>query len=69
MISVKNYDNVIFLDDFSNCINYSAITSFYSLNDLTTLIDQPACYKYPDKLACIDLIVSNRSNYFQNKCL
>ena len=61
----KNYDNVIFLGDFNTCINDNAMKSFSSLNDLTSLIDQPTCYKNPDKLTCIDLILTNRPNYFQ----
>ena len=61
----KNYDNVIFLDDFNTCINDNAMKSFRSLNDLTSLIDQPTCYKNPDKPTCIDLILTNRPNYFQ----
>ena len=61
----KNYDNVIFLGDFNTYINDNAMTFFCSLNDLTSLIDQPTCYKNPHKLTCIDLILTNRSNYFQ----
>ena len=61
----KNYDNVIFLGDFNTCINDNAVTSFCSLNDLTSLIDQPTCYKTPNKPTCIDLILTNRPNYFQ----
>ena len=34
----KNYDNVIFLEDFSTLINDNAMASFCSLNDLTNLI-------------------------------
>ena len=41
------------------------MTCFYSLNDSTSLVDQPTCYKKPDKLTCIDLIFTNRPNYFQ----
>ena len=65
----KNYDNVIFLGDLSACIIDNAMTSFCSLNDLTCLIDQTTCYKNPDKPTCIDLILTNRPNYFQKICL
>ena len=61
----KNYDNVIFLGDFHTCINVNTMKSFCSLNDPTSLIDQRTCYKNPDKLTCIDLILTNRPNYFQ----
>ena len=58
-------DNVIFLGGFNTCINDNAMNSFCSLNDLTSFIDQPACCKNPDKPTCIDLILTNRPNYFQ----
>ena len=61
----KNYENVIFLGDFNTCMNDNAVKSFCSLNDLTSLIDQPTCYKNPGKPTCTDLILTNRPNYFQ----
>ena len=41
------------------------MTSFCSLNDVTSLIDQPICFKNPSKPTCIDLILTNHPNYFQ----
>ena len=41
------------------------MTSFCSLNDLASLIDQPICYKNSDKPTCIDLILTHRTTYFQ----
>ena len=32
---------------------------------MQVLTDQPTCYKSPDEPACIDLIQTNHSNYFQ----
>ena len=61
----KNYDNVIFLGGFNTSINDNAVKSFCSLNDLTSFIDQPTCYKNPDKPTCTDLMLTNRLNYFQ----
>ena len=64
----KNDDNVILLGDFNTCINDNAMKSYCSLNDLTSLIDQPTCHKIPNrynKPICIDLILTNRPNYFQ----
>ena len=61
----KTFVNVIFLGDFNTCINQNAMTSFCSLNDLISLIDQSTFYKYPDKPTCIDLILTNRPNFFQ----
>ena len=61
----KNYGNLIFLGDLNKCINDNELTSFCSLNNLTSLIDKATCYKNPDKPTCINLILMNRSNYFQ----
>ena len=61
----KTYHNATLLGDFNTCINDNAMKSFCSLNDLTSLIDQPTCYKNPDKPTCIYLILTNRHNYFQ----
>ena len=59
----KNYNNIVFLGDSNTCINDNAMTSFCFLNDLTSLIDQPTCYKNPDNSTCIDLTFTNRSHY------
>ena len=61
----KNYGNLIFLGDLNKCINDNALTSFCSLNNLTNLIDKATCYKNPDKPTCVNLILMNRPNYFQ----
>ena len=41
------------------------MTSFYFLNDLTNLVDEPTCYKNSDKPTCIDLILTKYPNFFQ----
>ena len=61
----NNYDNPIFLGNFNTYINDNAMMSFCSSNDLTSLSDQPTCYKNSDKPTCIDLILTNHPNYFQ----
>ena len=69
----KKYDSAIFLGDFNTCIFDNAMTSFFSLNDLASLIDQPTCYKNPEKPTCIDWFIdwlidsifTIRRDYFQ----
>ena len=39
--------------------------NFCELNDLTSLIDKPTCYKNFDTPKCIDLILTNKLSYFQ----
>ena len=36
--------------------------------DLTNLIKEPTCFKNPENLSCIDLILRNRPWSFQNSC-
>ena len=33
---------------------------------MTNLIKEPTCFKNPEKLSCIDLILSNKPRSFQN---
>ena len=33
--------------------------------DLKSLIKVPTCFKNPDKLKCVDLVLTNRPNLFQ----
>ena len=38
---------------------------FCNLNVLKSLINEPTCFKNPEKLTCIDLILAYRPTYFQ----
>ena len=38
---------------------------FCKLNGLKSLINEPTCFKNPEKPTCIDLILTNRPAYFQ----
>ena len=38
--------------------------NFGELNDFSSLIDKPTCYKSFDKPTCIDLILTNKPSYF-----
>ena len=39
---------------------------FCELNDLSSLIDKPTCYKNFDKPTCTELILKNKPSYFQH---
>ena len=43
------------------------MVDFCELNDLSSLIEKPTCYKNFDKPTCIDLILTNKPNYFQHR--
>ena len=38
---------------------------FCNLNGLKSLINEPTCFKNPEKPTCINLILTNRPTYFQ----
>ena len=47
-------------------MDYKLMMDFCELNDLSSLIDKPTCYKNFDKPTCIDLILTNEPSYFQH---
>ena len=57
-----------------NTANYIKISSasekclaeFCNLNGLTSLIKKPICFKNPDNVTCIDLILTNQLSCFQH---
>ena len=62
----KTYDNFIFIGDFTVGIDENSIKNVCNINCLKSLFKEPACFKNPDKPTCIDLILTNCPNLFQN---
>ena len=62
----KVYDNFIFMGDFNVPMSDKAVEDFYFLNSVEGLIKTPTCYKNHENLTCIELIIINRSDYFQH---
>ena len=58
------YERLLFLGDFNAGMEDSSIKIFRSNFNLISMINKPTCYKNPDKLTCIDLILK-----FQNSCV
>lgn len=50
-------------------MNDNAVAFFCSLNDLTSQIDHPTCYKNSDKPTCIDLILPDQHTSFQHNSI
>ena len=46
-------------------VNESSMKEFCNSNGLKSLINEPTCFKNPEKPSCIDLIPTNRRTYFQ----
>ena len=45
------------------------MAGFYDTYYLRSLITEPTCYKNPENLTCIDLILTNHPLSFQNSCV
>ena len=60
------YDNVILLGDFNAEITEEPMVEFSEIYNLKNLIKEPTCFKSLDNPSCIDLILTNRHNSFQN---
>ena len=62
------YEKILILGDLNVGIEEQHVKAFCD-NFLTSLIKQPTCYKNPNNLTCIDLILSNTSRSLQNTCV
>ena len=63
------YDNHIVVGNFIVEVDDAAVSDFSNMFDLVSLIKEPTFYKHPEKLSCIDLILTNKSHSFQNSCV
>ena len=54
------------MGDFNVTMDDKFMIDFCELNDLSSLIDKPTCYKNFDKPAWIELILINKPSYFHH---
>ena len=59
----NSFDNFIFIGDFKVSTNHNSMINFCDLNGLRKI---PICYKNSDNPTSINLILTNRSRYFQH---
>ena len=52
--------------DFNEGPENTYIKTFCNNFDLASLIKEPTCFKNPENLSCIDLILSKKPRSFQN---
>ena len=62
----SKYENFIWLYDFNSCVGDSSMKTFGEIYKLQNLIKDPTCFKNPENLACIDLILTNKPLSFKN---
>ena len=63
------YQKLTLIGDFNLETDNNTVSNFCDTFDLASPIEGPAYYKSPDKPACIDLILTNKSHSFQNSCV
>ena len=66
VVLIKKACNIIMLGDFNCEITEDMMDEFTSLFNLRSLIKTPTCFKSEENPSCIDLILTNRINCFQN---
>ena len=64
-----HYENTILIRDFNVNIDDPHMESFYESYRFKNLIKDPTCFKNPDNLSCIALILTNSHYSFQNSCV
>ena len=64
----KKYDNFILLGDFNNEPEEKNMSNFLNTYHLKNTVKQKTCFKNPDRLSCIDLILTISSRSFQDTC-
>ena len=62
----STYDNYIIIGDFNVEVDDTTMLDFCNTFDLVSLMKEPTCHKNPKKLACIDLLLTNKLHSFQN---
>ena len=65
-VYLKHYDNLLILGDLNLETKDSCLNAFSNVNNLTSLNKEPTCLKNPNNPSCINLLLTNRSRYFQN---
>ena len=63
---IGKYDNILLLGDFNSETTEAELTEFCETYNLTNLIKEPTCFKNPLNPSSIDLLLTNKTSYFQN---
>ena len=55
------------MGDFNSEMSENSLNSFCNFYILKCLVQDPACYKNPERPSCIDFFLSNCENHFLKK--
>lgn len=62
---MQQYDNIILIGDFNREPHDIEISDFCDIYGLKNLVKEPTCFKSTENPTLIDLILTNKSQYFQ----
>ncbi len=60
------YDNILIIGDFNAEVTNSHVNNFLLNFGLENLVNDPTCFKSINNPSCIDLIITNKKQCFQN---
>ena len=68
-VFTSKYDNLLFIGDFNARLEDTSVKNVCRSYNLTSMINQPTCYKNPERPSNIDLISTNCPPFSQNSCV
>ena len=63
-IYLHKYDHIILIGVFTSEISERSIHDFCNVYNLESLLNTPTCFKKPENPSCIDLLLTNSKNNF-----
>ena len=63
-IYLHKYDHILLIGDFNSEISERSIHDFCNVYNLESLSNTPTCFKNPENPSCIDLLLTNSKNNF-----
>ena len=61
---LHKYDHIHLIDNFNSDISERSIHDFCNVYNLESLSNTPTCFKNPENPSCIDLLLTNSKNNF-----
>ena len=61
---LQKYDHILLIGDFNSEISDRSIHHFCNVCNLEYLSNTPTCFKNPEHPSCIDLLLTNSKNIF-----
>ena len=60
------YENILLMGDLNSEINEERMAIFCNTYNFQSLVKRPPCFKSIENPSCVDLILTNKSLYFQH---